>query len=530
MTRWLILVGFLLAGAAVTAVPAQAQGTRIALVIANANYPDDNTPLKQPLKDASAISAELKRNGFEVDTRENLTRLGMQEAIDAFKNKIKPGATALLFYSGYALQASRQNFLIPVNAQIWAEGDVKRDGIGLEGVLDEMNVRGAKTKIVILDASRKNPFERRFRGFSGGLASVNSPRGTLMISAALPGQVANEGNGENSLFIGELLKELRTPNASAEDVFTRTRIGVSRATNGEQVPWVSSSLSEEFQFGRSTASSSGAPTPPPLPAPKAPEIAVAPPPPPAPAPAPKPAPAPVAAPAPPPPPPAVDADLKARQDCTNAQQLNTRKGWEDFLAAHPSGFCSDTARDQIAALDKAAPPVKPQFGNEGKDDRALQDLNARVAKNASDADAYYRRGQLYAQRGDNDRALADFGKAVELNPKDAEAWNNRCWLRAVKGELQAALADCDKSLGLQPNFADAFDSRGFVRLKMNDYARAIADYNSALRGNPEQASALFGRGKAKVKSGDTAGGNADIAAAKTIKADIDREFAGYGIQ
>ena len=76
--------------------------------------------------------------------------------------------------------------MIPVDAQIWTEADVRRDGFGLETVLGEINSRGAGVKIALIDASRRNPFERRFRSFSAGLAPVIAPNGTLvMYSAAL---------------------------------------------------------------------------------------------------------------------------------------------------------------------------------------------------------------------------------------------------------------------------------------------------------------------------------------------------------
>ena len=84
------------------------------------------------------------------------------------------------------MQSGRQSYMIPVDAQIWAEADVRRDGFSLETVLGEINSRGAGVKIAMLDASRRNPFERRFRSFSAGLAPVIAPNGTLvMYSAAL---------------------------------------------------------------------------------------------------------------------------------------------------------------------------------------------------------------------------------------------------------------------------------------------------------------------------------------------------------
>jgi len=151
--------------------PAAAAGAeRFALVIGNAKYPDAETPLKEPINDARDVAAELKRDGFNVEIGENLTGDAMRKAFDKLYGRIKPGSTALVFFSGYGVQANRQSYMIPVDAQIWTEPDVRRDGFSLETVLGEINSRGAGVKIALIDASRRNPFERRFRSFSAGLA------------------------------------------------------------------------------------------------------------------------------------------------------------------------------------------------------------------------------------------------------------------------------------------------------------------------------------------------------------------------
>src|SRR5262249_33603617 len=152
-----------------------------------------------------------KRAGFEVVLGENLTKQGMLTAIASFKARIKPGSAALLSFSGHGIQVGRQNYLVPVNAQIWSEADVRRDAVGVEQILVDMGARGATVKIAILDASRTNPFERRFRGFSAGLASISAPQGSLIMYAAAPEKTADDASGENSLFVGELLKEMRSP-------------------------------------------------------------------------------------------------------------------------------------------------------------------------------------------------------------------------------------------------------------------------------------------------------------------------------
>jgi uncharacterized caspase-like protein len=242
----LILLVFLglLAGAGIAPALAQ-QSERVALLIGNSAYPDAEAPLRDPVNNARNLADELRRNGFEVEIGENLTKDAMRAAIDRFYAKIKSGSTALFFFSGFGIQSDRQTYMIPTNAQVWTEPDVRRDGYSLESLLGEMNSKGARVKIAILDAARRNPFERRFRPVAGGLAPVAVPRGTVVMYAAAPGAAVRDG--DRPFFTNELIKEIRGP-GRIEEAFNRTLIGVSRATNGEQVPWFSSSLVEEFSF------------------------------------------------------------------------------------------------------------------------------------------------------------------------------------------------------------------------------------------------------------------------------------------
>src|SRR3984893_17014500 len=287
---WLgVLLGFI---ALLGLAQSQPRAPRVALVIGNAAYSDPSTPLSTTISDTRTIAEELRRNEFEVDLKENLGKEDMQRALDAFMGKIRAGSTALFYFSGYGIQTAKQTFLIPINAKVWNEADLRREGFGLDTTLAEMNRRGAKAKIVIIDAARRNPFERRFRAVAAGLAVLDAPEGTLAIYSAAPGKLINEGSGTNSVFVTELMKEMRIPNVIAEEVFSRVRIGVSRATNNEQTPWVSSSLGEDLYFGSRSASTTLSPSLPPAPAPS---------PPPAPAPPIAAAPAPPSAPAPPPP-------------------------------------------------------------------------------------------------------------------------------------------------------------------------------------------------------------------------------------
>ena len=484
--------------------PSFAAGERYALVIGNAKYPDAEAPLKEPINDARDIAEELKRNGFNVDIGENLTGEQMRRAFDRLYGRIKPGSVVLVFFSGFGVQSSRQSYMIPVDAQIWTEPDVRRDGFSLETVLGEINSRGAGVKIALIDASRRNPFERRFRSFSAGLAPVIAPNGTLVMYSAALSSVVSDNGSDRSLFVRELLKEMRTPDLMAEETLNRTRVGVTRASRQEQVPWISSSLAEDFSFipsgsGPRPASQPSTPVATAPAAPPAPAPAPPPPSPPVAAPAPPPPPSPpVAAPAPPPPPPAVQKPVEA-------------------------------------AIPPPAPPAKPAEGPSPTvpalaDDPTIKSLNDKLKDNPDDAAALYRRGQVYASKGAYELAIKDFNNSLRLNPKDVEAFNNRCWARTVIGDLQAALKDCNEALRLRPNFVDALDSRGLVNLKSGQNKNAIADFDAALKINPRLTSSLYGRGLAKKRNGSIPEGDLDINNAKAMDPNIVKEFADYGVQ
>jgi len=226
--------------------------SRIALVIGNGNYPDANAPLAQPINDARALTQSLRRNGFDVDVVEDASKDDMTRALDRLKSKIKRDSVVMLFFGGYGVQVGRESYMIPVDAAIWKEADVRRDGLSIEAVLEVMKEQGARAKLVVIDASRRNPYERRFRTFSHGLAPINAPDNALILTSATPGKVADDGKGQYSVLMSELLNNLNAQTsetaAGAESVFNKTRIAISRASDGEQVPSVSSSLSEDVRL------------------------------------------------------------------------------------------------------------------------------------------------------------------------------------------------------------------------------------------------------------------------------------------
>ena len=229
-------------------IDATAKASRVALVIGNGHYPDASAPLAQPINDARGLTAALRGKGFDVDVVEDATKDDMARAIGRLKARIKPDTVVMLFFGGYGVQVGRESFMIPVDAAIWKEADVRRDGVSVEAVLEAMKEQGAKVKLVVLDASRRNPYERRFRSFSHGLAPISPPENTLVLTSATPGKVVDDSMGQYSVLMAELLNNLAAQ-AGAETAFNKTRVAISRASEGEQVPSVSSSLLEEVRIG-----------------------------------------------------------------------------------------------------------------------------------------------------------------------------------------------------------------------------------------------------------------------------------------
>jgi len=222
---------------------------RIALVIGNGHYPDAAAPLAQPINDARALTDALRRNGFDVDVVEDARRDDMVRAVERLKARVKPDSVVMLFFGGYGAQVGRESYMLPVDAAIWTESDVRHAGISVESVLAAMTAQGARAKLAVIDASRRNPYERRFRAFSHGLAPIEAPANALILSSATPGQVADDSSGPHSVLVAELLNHVTEQGAGAETVFNKTRAAVAKATSGEQVPSVSSSLQEEVSFG-----------------------------------------------------------------------------------------------------------------------------------------------------------------------------------------------------------------------------------------------------------------------------------------
>jgi hypothetical protein len=229
------------------AIPANSNQPRSALVIGNSAY-KFAPPLKNPANDASDISAVLKKLGFTVTTLINASQQEMDEAIGNMGRRLTGGGVGLFFYAGHGAQVAGENYLLPVDANLKSEADVRYKAVNAGQILTEMGEARNGMNIVILDACRDNPFPRSYRSSKSGLAEMEAPKGSIIAFATAPGSTASDGTGRNGMYTEHILKNIDSSGLPIESLFKKVLQGVNSSTNGNQVPWTSSSFTGDFYF------------------------------------------------------------------------------------------------------------------------------------------------------------------------------------------------------------------------------------------------------------------------------------------
>lgn len=248
---WLtVLLAFVASAGASRAEEAE----RVALVIGNSAYLHA-PPLPNPRHDAEDIAQTLTAMGFVVDLTVDTRMTELRDAVQRFGARTAKADVSLVFYAGHGLQIDGRNFILPVDAAIASEADVEFEAFDLD-LLIRATDRGAKVRVILLDACRNNPFEgeltdsmgagRSAVALSAGLAPLQPSGGVLIGFATDPGAVALDGTGRNSPFTEALLANLPTPGLEINIALTRVRAAVFAGTDGRQRPWTSSSLLQEL--------------------------------------------------------------------------------------------------------------------------------------------------------------------------------------------------------------------------------------------------------------------------------------------
>ncbi len=244
------IVGAMLALAIAASGPLRAE-TRVALVIGNSEYA--SARLANPKNDAELMARTLKGVGFDVIKHTDANMQTMRQAFTEFARRLRrPDSVGVFYYAGHGVQVGGQNYLIPVGADITAEGEVALQAINLSELLASMKGAASRINIAILDACRNNPYESQVRSLSRGLAPVSAPAGTLIAYATAPGEVAQDGSDGHSPFTAALARSIPIPGLAVEEVFKQTREMVLAVTQNRQIPWEHSSLIGNFIFRAKT--------------------------------------------------------------------------------------------------------------------------------------------------------------------------------------------------------------------------------------------------------------------------------------
>ncbi|QCI63595.1 caspase family protein [Phreatobacter stygius] len=241
----------LLAAVIVGAASPALANKRVALVIGNANYA--STPmLANPRNDAEDIAALLRELGFEVLLELDIDKRGMDIAFARFARAAQDADAALFYYAGHGIQREGRNFLMPVDAKVEDDISIRFEMVGLDAARDALaGVSGLK--IMVIDACRNNPVAERLQSraasrgamFNLGLAN-EQVRGTVVVYATQPNNVAADGAGRNSPFTLAFIEQAREPGLRVADMLTRVADSVSRATSGRQVPEFTASGGGQF--------------------------------------------------------------------------------------------------------------------------------------------------------------------------------------------------------------------------------------------------------------------------------------------
>lgn len=232
------LCTLLLVAAPGRAQEADAQPSRVALAIGNAAYPQ--APVTDAASDARAVAAALREGGFDVVTAEDASGPALQDAIATFAGKLRHGAHAVVFYSGHAVQMRNRNFLVPVDPRLRSAADIAQAAVDLDMLLDALIVARPASALVLLDASRENPWQAEFGGTAKGLLPVERMDAISVMFTAAPGRTVTDAGPRANHAIDEWLRAIRTPGLDMTVAISRTRDAVARLTRRGQQIWTSS--------------------------------------------------------------------------------------------------------------------------------------------------------------------------------------------------------------------------------------------------------------------------------------------------
>ncbi len=417
---------------------------RTALVIGNAKYEPAIGPLRNTVNDSKAVAKTLRELGFAVIEEHNVTRDELLKAVLQFRKTLAGAEVGLFYFAGHGISAAGSNYLLPLKSGYNPEGadDVTLRMLAetrlfnVEQAVADMKSAGAQCNLVILDACRTTAVARTGRtrdvASPGGLVEMKPPAGSLIAFATDAGQTALDGDSANGLYTEELLKNLRTPGLSIEQVFKRTRAAVLQRSDGGQIPAEYSRLVGEDIFLAGQAVSEAPPGPVAVVPPTVPESQMKR--------------EPAAQPAPSLPTLAeitkLAANRKARECVEALQKIAEIRGAGEYAVA-PLETLLQQAKDDLKDATEASPKIEAAMQTCESVMVALRDCLPpdHAQKIPLTAKAENRRGDCLMLFGRTDDALDAYNGALSLTPEDGYVLYNRGRAYQTLGQVDQAKAD-----------------------------------------------------------------------------------------
>src|SRR5262249_3771897 len=147
---------------------------RVALVIGNGAYAN-KAVLPNPTNDATDVAAALRRSNFEVILGTDLRQADMQELTIRFARAAGNADVAMFYYSGHAMQQSGVNSLMPVDAKLDDEADLKRF-TRVDDIVSDLQ-QAKNLRILVLDSCRDNPLAEGLKRSAGPTRGASIGRG-----------------------------------------------------------------------------------------------------------------------------------------------------------------------------------------------------------------------------------------------------------------------------------------------------------------------------------------------------------------
>ncbi len=227
--------GLLIVALAGLGLPLTVAAERVALVIGNSGYAE--RPLKNPPNDARAMAALLRKLGFRVTEKTDLTLTGFRQQVNAFLDQSKGADLRLFYYSGHGASYDGDNYLLPIGHGVTRKHELPDQAYSLKTLLRGLKDQGG-INLVLLDSCRDAPFgdAKSIWDDSKGMKPIQPQEGVLIGYAAQNGRTASDNSGEsNSLYTKYLLQELGQA-LELREALMRVRQAVYDESHGEQRP------------------------------------------------------------------------------------------------------------------------------------------------------------------------------------------------------------------------------------------------------------------------------------------------------